>query len=357
MLTEDLSAPATTIFRTRIRSILEREANGLRPRDVVILAVDGIPYDLARQAWPQARTEKLAAVFPTTSSTGWLSSLTGLGVDEHGIPGVVFRTQDGGGLINLFEFRGELKSPATENVFSDAAGLGYVPLAIVGDLEAYDCSWRELLLSHAQRIEGHRFWTLARAEHEVREPDEVCRNVREAISGALRQGRDGSPVLVWCFLEPDRHIHRYGYDERVVRFLELIEEAAVELAHQGGIVVAHADHGLTRTTNEPEIERVLERLSVLHGFAIGGAGRARWLYTRSEPPGELAHDLARDLPESVRVVPADTVFAAGSLARGRVGEIVLIAEGEGFLTSPGYEYDHGSCTDVELSVPLSEWCP
>src|SRR5438270_1323937 len=129
-------APPTTAFRTFVRALLEREAGTEVPRDVVVLAVDGIPYDMAAEAWPEARIERLRAVFPTTSSAGWLSSLSGLDVDAHGVPGVVFRVEDGAAPIGVFDFHGELGSAANENVFSDAEALGYAPLAIGGDLAA-----------------------------------------------------------------------------------------------------------------------------------------------------------------------------------------------------------------------------
>lgn len=347
-MTAVVTAPSTTAFRGRVAGLLEREAATAAPRDVVVLAVDGIRLDLAVDAWSEARIEKLRAVFPTTSSTGWLSSLSGLDVDAHGVPGVVFRLGSGAA-INVFEFDGELGSAATENVFGDATALGYEPLAVGGDLDAYPCAWLDLLLRGARRLAGYRFW----ATEELREPEEICADVRRAVAEAraLRQGR---PVFVWCFTEPDRHVHRFGYDGAVVRFLELVGELAADLAGDGAVVVAHADHGLTPTTHDERLERTLDRLSARYGFEAGGAGRVRWLYPRAGDR-ELREALARELPDSVRVLDADSLFAPGSLARSRVGDIVLLAEGDSFPTSPGYAFDHGSLTAAEVDVPLAEW--
>ena len=347
-MTAAVTAPPTTAFRGRVRALLEREAASDAPCDVVVLAVDGIRLDLAVDAWPEARIEKLRAVFPTTSSTGWLSSLSGLDVDAHGVPGVVFRAGSAAA-INVFEFHGELGSAATENVFGDAAALGYEPLAVGGDLDAYPCAWLELLLRGARRLGGYRFW----ATEGLREPEEICSDVRRAVADARAPGR-GRPVFVWCFTEPDRHVHRFGYDAAVVRFLELLGELAADLVGDGAVVLAHADHGLTPTTHDERLARTLDRLRARYGFETGGAGRVRWLYPRGGD-GELREALARELPSSVRIADADSLFVPGSLARSRVGDIVLVAEGDAFLTSPGYVFDHGSLTAAEVDVPLAEW--
>jgi hypothetical protein len=139
-----------------------------------------------------------------------------------------------------------------------------------------------------------------------------------------------------------------------VRFLELVGQLAADLAGDGAVVLAHADHGLTPTTHDERLERTLERLSARHELEAGGAGRVRWLYARADD-GDLREAVVHEVPETVRVVDADAVFAPGSLARSRVGDVVLVAEGDAFLTSPGYVFDHGSLTASEVDVPLAEW--
>lgn len=338
-----------TAFRARVRALLEAEAGAARPCDVAILALDGIPYDLARSAWTQARTEPMRSVFPTTSATGWLSSLTGADVGAHGVPGVVFRVAEDGRPVDVFAHRGPLGGRDDGNVFADAAALGWEPLAVVGDLEPFDCAWRDLLLLGARRVEGHRFFTASGA------PDAaaLCARLRAALAACLPG--DGRPRLVWCFVDVDRHVHRHGYDGCVLELLAGIERIAAELAERGTVVLAHADHGLVPTRTDPALERLLASLE-RRGCAIGGAGRVRWVYPRARAGADaLRRELAASLPPSVRVAGADELFAPGTLARRRVGDVVLVAEGERFLTSPGYRYDHGSLSRDELEVPCSAW--
>ena len=67
-----------TTFRDRVRALLQSERARGAPRHIVILAIDGIPYELVASEWPNARMDELHSVFPVTSSmTAWLSSLTG----------------------------------------------------------------------------------------------------------------------------------------------------------------------------------------------------------------------------------------------------------------------------------------
>lgn len=342
--------PSITSFRSRIRSLLEREKFTGSRRDVVILAIDGIPYEVAAASWPHADISKMRSVFPTTSSTAWLSSLTGVDVGHHGIPGVVFKSPDGD-LINIFEHRGRLDSPATGNIFSDAAALGYTPISVMGDWEPYDCAWRDTLLHHSRAVRGYRFYTTPSPG----EPAEVCRTVQRAVLECLETHPFNEPKLIWCFIDADRHIHHQGYDEKLIRFLEIIEEIAHELARRGVLIIAHSDHGLIGTSHSPAIEQLLERVQVQYKCALGGAGRTRWLYPQPATEDQLVGTLERSLPSTIRLLPADEVFARGSLARARVGEIVLIADGDEFITFSGQRFEHGSLTEIELNVPFAQW--
>jgi hypothetical protein len=329
--------------------LLEHEERGTH-RDLIVLAIDGIPHSLAIETWPNAQILKMRSVFPTTSSTAWLSSLTGAEVAHHGIPGVVFKDSSGE-LINIFEYQGELNSPATVNMFSDATAFGYVPISIVGDLEPLDCAWRRLLLNHSEWVREAQFYT-ALPPLDARQ---VSERVRSAISHCLETAKYNAPRLVWCFIDADQYIHKRGYDDEMIRFLELIDDVASELTRRDAIVIAHSDHGLTRTNHNVDLQRLLEDLGNRYQCTLGGAGRTRWFYTQRGNKGKLFAALEKSLASTVRLCWAEEVFRSESLARDRVGEIVLIAEGEEFVTFSGYRFDHGSNTESELNVPFAQW--
>jgi hypothetical protein len=344
--------PSITSFRSSIRFLLERElgAIGREPRDVVILAIDGIPHELAVAHWKYAETSKMTSVFPTTSSTCWLSSLTGTNVSAHGIPGVAFRVANEE-LVNVFEYAGDLHVPMTGNVFSDAAAVGYEPWSILGDLEPYDCSWRTELLRDSRTLRGHRFYT----DPKLKCPEQICSVLRNVINPSIRGKSHRQARLLWCFIDADQHIHKNGYDKDIICFLNEIEKLALELKDQGVLIIAHSDHGLVRTTHSCELQKYFEHLLARYACSMGGAGRTRWLYVQSDRRNELWTELDRHMRSVMRVCASDEMFEKGSVAQKRVGEIVLIAESENCLTFSGHQFDHGSLLEVEVHVPLSQW--
>ena len=135
----------------------------------------------------------------------------------------------------------------------------------------------------------------------------------------------------------------------------MTEDVALELARRDTIVVAHSDHGLVRTNNSPKLSQLMETLQEEYRFGIGGAGRVRWIYPKERTTRELVSRLEQSLSPAVRICAADEFFGQHSLARDRVGEIVLIANGDEFPTFSGHRFDHGSSTERELNGPLAIW--
>ncbi len=343
--------PSIASFRGQVREILARQP--APRRHVIVLGVDGIPYELARRVWRRAHVTRARSVFPTTSSTAWLTSLTGEGVDAHGIPGVVFAVPDEGSevgpLIDVYTYQGPLGDAPPEDLFSDAARDGYTPVAILGDLEDTHCTWRELLVHRAHRVHGYPFFSrLGGALDPAALGDRLVAAVEHAL--ASRPG----PCLVWCFLDADRHIHRHGYDRPLLEFLERLDELAAGWAREA-TVIAHSDHGLVPTRHDPAVAEALERVMAAEGCRMGGAGRTRWLYVDPGAEQRVRDELAGRLPASIRIHHADELFAPGSPARRRVGSIVLVAHGEDFLAADGYRFEHGSLTEGEVDVPIAEW--
>ncbi|MCR9255255.1 MAG: alkaline phosphatase family protein [Alphaproteobacteria bacterium] len=367
--------PSITSFRTRLADLMAAEAACKRPRDIVVLAIDGIPYALAADIWAadirgddirgddiqgddirgdrlwgDGGLEPMRSVFPTTSSTAWLSALTGLGVDTHGIPGVRFALPSQG-MIDVFTHRGPLEVPPMETIFHDAWRNGYHPRAIVGDWSPLDCSYRDVLLAGAEPVRGYTFY----AGGAEPSPDLVADRLTGAVSVARRQA--AGPVLVWCFVDVDQYIHRHGYDGHVTAVLHTVGRLARDWAADGMLVVAHSDHGLVPTCHDPVLARGLTRLADNFGAALGGAGRTRWFHAPDRVLGQLQEALAEMLPDDVDLFAADQLFAPGSRARGRVGDLVVVARGSNFLAPDGYLYEHGSLTEAECVVPFALWSP
>jgi hypothetical protein len=339
--------PSIAAFREQVRAILANEPTPRR--HVIVLGVDGIPFELACRTWRQARVTRARSVFPTTSSTAWLTSLTGESVDAHGIPGVVFTVADHG-LVDVYAFQGSLGDAPPEDLFSDAARGGYTPVAILGDLETTHCTWRDWLVQRAHQVHGHElFARLDGALDAQLLGDRLVAAVEHALTS------HPAPCFLWCFIDADRYIHYHGYDPPLIEFLERVDTIAAGWARRDAVVIAHSDHGLVPTRHDPAVAEVIDRVMAAEACQMGGAGRTRWLYVEPGAVPRVRDELARCLPPSIQIYRAEDLFAPGSLARRRVGSIVLVAHGEDFLAADGYRFEHGSLTDQELDVPVAEW--
>lgn len=345
-----------TSFRARLRPLMSRvrEAAADRPKPacLIVLAIDGIPHRLARSQWRSAHSTKLRSVFPTTSATAWASALTGLSVDEHGIPGVCFRLdEDSAGMIDVYRYPNALCAPQPETIFTDAGRAGLTPLAVLGDLIGLAGGWRDLLLHGASPTGGRRFFAGEREQC----PSRLCANVEAEVEAALAIAGPGSPALIWAFVDADLRVHRHGYDAFILDFLDAIDALAARWADSGHIVVAHSDHGLVRTRHNSDLADAVDRLTVEFDALMGGAGRTRWFYVRPANEAAMRAQLEQLLPQDVALVSRDTLFSFGSAAWRRSGALAIIARGERFLAAPGYLFEHGSTLPDEVMTPFAIW--
>ena len=350
-------APSITTFRNYINSLIKSEISNGYNRNILILGIDGVRYDLAVKLWNTASISMMKSVFPPTSSAAWLSSISGLDVNFHGIPGVVFKTKSCEKPINIFNYRKEIIDLSIENIFSDAKQLQYIPLSIVGDLEKYNCSWRDLLLMHSKKVWGHSFYTCHNNSHTFLTPDVIINRIRAAIFKSLEFVSNKTPGIIWCFIDMDLYVHYFGYDNHVLHFLKLVEMLAGEMTDQNMLVISHSDHGLVRTNNDTNVEQIISSLQNKYFFDIGGAGRSRWIYPKLNTEKVLFQELKDNLPASIIVDYSNNFFPDSNLLSERVGKIMLVAQQDEFIVPECYKYDHGSLTDSELHVPLAKWTP
>ncbi|MGC1498092.1 MAG: hypothetical protein WA790_19965 [Sulfitobacter sp.] len=337
-------------FRKYLADQIDQECKSGQRRNIIVLAVDGIDYTHAQSAWPDVTLEQAVSVFPSTSSTAWLSALTGASVDDHGIPGVVFRMGPRE-MVNIFEYQGALNAPQLATIFTDATDLGYAACAVLGDWEDYPGPWRNMLLNGASLVRGHRFYT-----HTGKvTASGIVGQVEHAIGHALDGPIGGN--LIWCFVDIDRHIHKHGYDEHVRDVLAGLDGLARRWVQTGHCVIAHSDHGLVETSDHSEYGAQIDALMKRHNVEMGGAGRVRWLYADGDRPliENLMGELQTIFGADAIVSEKDTFFRKGSPAYQRVGDVVIVAQGTDFLCDTEYTFEHGSWTQAEREAMLATW--
>ncbi|ERK12051.1 hypothetical protein L580_4323 [Serratia fonticola AU-P3(3)] len=334
-------------FRKRIARRMAYQQRQKQPRHQVIFAVDGIYAELAQCCWRYAHQESWQAVFPSTSASCWLSSLTGQSIEQHGVPGVVFRPDPAQAtLINICDYQGDAITPPTANLFTDCYRYGFTPQAIAGDLLPIQGSWTRALLTGVAHVDHHAFYT----DQPLVPPAQMIAR----LEGAVGQRLNGAaPTLLWCFIDVDQYVHLHGYDDRVEAFLCGLESLAERLVAQGCDVIAYADHGLVPTQHDPDIARSIERICGEFGATMGGAGRTRWFYVEQEHEAAMQQRLARAIGDIALVMPRTSLFSTSGSSR--MGNLLLIAQQNRFISPPSYRYEHGSLQAQEMSVPYAVW--
>ncbi len=332
-----------------------------RVSTVIVIAVDGVGFDVARRTWSPDLMMALSTTFPSTSSSAWLTAVTGWTVDRHLVPGVRYRQGDR--LIDCFErgpWPGGERPAGLTTVFEQLARRNIRSLVIPGEVATWGAAWAEALCRGARVLESEVEWErirfAARAQGRI-----VLARLRETVGAHAGE----VPLLIWCWIDVDDTVHRHGYTPEVLATLTDVAEAARTLADQGHAVVALSDHGLTPTERPA---RMLERWAEATSSALcrlppGGAGRVRWCYPRSGRAAEVLDRVTDALGEEALVVERARLADLGLIEvtegiEERIGEVVAIATGSRFPTpDAAARYEHGGITEAEMIVPLAVWWP
>jgi Type I phosphodiesterase / nucleotide pyrophosphatase len=360
-------------------------------RGAVVLALDGLACHVAVQALAHASVTPLRSTFPSTSTTAWMTSVTGVEAADHGVVGAVYRSPGSDRVTDLLSGRsrgyagrprpaGPETGPgpqqplllAVPTVFDRARELGVRAVAVGRELAGLTGPWREALLHgavlypgpassdpasiHPTSIHPASIHPAAVVERTVRDVDAVLDPPRDA------PGAD-TPVLVWAHVNLDDHIHRAGYDAALLHALRTLDEAADRWAEAGWGVLGHADHGLVPVRPRPDLAQLWERFDRPERCQApgGGAGRVRWLYPLPGLERRLADDLRAAFDGHAVVLSPDELAEQGLMTvspavRERIGQVVAIAASPQFpVPDLALTHEHGAATQDEVLVPFAVW--
>ena len=332
------------------RALLQKLAQeSVRP--MFVFALDGIPYQFAANCWSSASVYPALSETPTSSAPCWLSSVTGLSPIDHGALGAVQRFGiDDREAQFIFSYAGGTFG-AKSTVFDDMRSLGRRVICSDSDLCGLDGAWRDALTHGAEYCATGPFFAGAgRASAR-----EIVERIADCIEAWVK---DGPEIFVWTFIDIDLYIHHNGYDNYVKQMLILLDGVFARFASIADIV-AYSDHGLVPTRHDPVVAAVLEDFCILNRLELAGAGRMRWLYNVDPSRREmLLADLGNKLPAGISLHAREEIFPEFLMNDRfchRVGEIVMIATAENFLTDPDYRFDHGGLSEIEMSIPFALW--
>jgi hypothetical protein len=348
-------------------------------RALVVLAMDGVGFDLAARVWTPDLSWPLTSTFPSTSATAWLTSTTGLGVDRHLVPGPYYAVAAGGREEVLFDCFSDRplassnghgppgEAPGGEpvvgpgpTVFEAATGAGAAAVAVLGDLASVPGRWSAAVLRGAAPLPPQE----PVAGLRLRPSDMVAAAVGD-VERALGELPADRPTLLWAFVHVDPYAHAFGYDEAFAGAVASAQEAARRWSGRGHVVVAHADHGLTPSRLDPGLHALWEDVNDPSRCRLpsGGAGRVRWSYPRAGAEDEVAGRLAEGLGGEAAVLRREDLERLGLLRlsdglRGRIGEVVALATGDRFpIPDREGRAEHGSVSPEEMLVPFAVWAP
>ena len=352
----------------RVLAALDRADRG-----VIVLAVDGLAYSVAAQQWRPSTLDRLRSTVPSTSTTAWLTSVTGVGPERHGVPGMVFRLPAEGTLVYAVNGRtlatGAADSRARPGLlwpqptmFQRAGELGVRCVALGREMDGLTGPWAQAVLAGCARV---AVTEPARLAEQAADPRTLVDGVASDVTEVLRTDPATGPVLLWAYLNLDDYVHRHGYDDAVRTALTRLAEHARQWAALGWTVLAHADHGQVRCDPDPDLVRAFAAVDDPADCLLpaGGAGRIRWLYPKPGRIERVAQRLADALGDAARVLPVEQVpelggAGAAQALTGRVGPVVAIAASPRFpVPDPALRYEHGGLDDEEMHVPFAAWLP
>ncbi|WP_090104207.1 alkaline phosphatase family protein [Lentzea jiangxiensis] len=314
---------------------LER-ALGEADRGVIVVAVDGLSSDVAKQSWLSASVSTLSSTVPSTSATALLTALTGAPADVHRVPGTVYR--NGSGLVHAIN-----GTPAVPHLPTVLERHGATVLA--RELDLLEGTWAQALLRGCTRIPAPpRHKLIAQAE----DPPLLVANVVADLDKALPDAR-----FLWTYVNIDDHVHRNGYDESVHEAMLRLDAHASRWAAQGWTVVAHSDHGMVAVDPDPELVEAWDAI-VREECVIpsGGAGRLRWLYPRQDRLETVFDRVATTLGDTATVHDATDL----GLPQPEAGPVVAVAASPRFpIADPSAKYEHGGLSPDEIDVPFAVW--
>lgn len=289
--------------------------------------------------------------FPSTSTTAWLTALTGAGLEQHLVPGMVFHV-DGSPVSAVGTGPAHLLGPV-ESVFSRLRAAGVRSSVIPGMMADSPGPWSRALWQGANTV------LATRPAATPPDPRDTASQAVADVDAVLATGVD----LVIAYVDIDTAVHQEGYSDRVQQALAIVDSAAIRWRRHEVLTMALSDHGATEVRADAAVTRRWTAMtdSGLCDPVSGGAGRVRWLHSCPGQHQRLLQVARQSLGDVAWVaskweVAQRGLWPASESLLCRVGDVVAVAMAPGFpVLQEDMRYEHGSITPMEMLVPFAIW--
>ncbi len=339
-----------------------------RARNIVLLVIDGMGYNLLRSVRPPGvlRAQlrgRITSVFPSTTATAITTFLTGLAPQQHGLTGWHVYLQEIGEVMAVLPFRP--RDPAARLADPvDAAARIFDQPALFGRLsvESHVVAPAHLLSSqynvrHCRAAKPVAYAALA--------------DLIQRIVGIVRGG-DRRKYIYAYYPELDRLAHEHGPSHsRVHAHLTGIGEAlnslVTELQGTQTTLIVTADHGFIDTDpglridpkNHPELSSDLAR-------PLCGESRVAYCYVAADRQRRFTSYVTSQLRAQTVLLTSDSLYRQGYFGFGnahpqlteRIGDFILIMKDRYTMkdwlpNEKRYVHRgvHGGMSEDELYVP------
>ena len=339
-----LSNVVSALLGSRVDEWLPEPVRGARA--VVLLVMDGLGWDVLDERAPTMRAMQggpITTVVPSSTTAALTSLTTGRAPTEHGITGIVVRTE--GVSLHTLRWRAGPQQPVPDPArVQTVAPFGGRAIPVVTRAEFDGSGFTEAHLRGARFVPWYTVSSLAI-------------NVLSLIRG-------GEPFVYAYYEGVDSVSHLYGtnspFTDAEIGFSDGIVAWLLDRLPSDVALVVTADHGQVPLDAGSWID--LSPLST-YASAFSGDGRCRYAYAIPGRAADLAR-AARDLAgergwvlERERFLDEGWAGPATALAMERVGDVVLLGRDAAFL-DPAHAGEkamrsgHGSVTRGEMLVPL-----
>lgn len=359
-------------------SIIKGESNLAKlgkQNSLIVLGLDAISYNVAKNCFTPTTIFPLTSTFPTTSVTAWTTTVSGLSPSLHNLPGVVYFAPEINKMYNCLDnailIGNEWK---TNYINSKRIRYGkyetffnlinkFAETVVIDGYFSYDIArWSSCLIQGASKVQKSKSdWSTITFS-----PNKIIDSIIEDVEFALITRNQSKKLFLWSLVNTDHYIHVNGYSEELNAQLERLNQKILQWNENGHTVIIHSDHGQVKNFSDKKLEDCWNYITSeeLSNFC-GGAGRTRWIYPKKNCETKLVDKLEKEFGNLIKIIHKNELHKLGLLnvddSNNRIGTIVVIAidhtfpiinSAENYYSKSSIKYEHGSILPDEMIVPL-----